>query len=136
MPFVLDTHVWLWAAEGMDRIGDSERTVIDAAHANREVFVSVISIWEIAHLDRRGRIRLSLPCAEWVNRALYLRPIELVELTRDIAIAAAQLPGPIHGDPMDRFIAATARVIGATLVTRDRRLLAYGRLGYVDVLEA
>jgi PIN domain nuclease of toxin-antitoxin system len=37
-------------------------------------------------------------------------------------------------EPADRIIAATARALGATLVTRDRRLLDYAAAGHVAAL--
>jgi len=45
------------------------------------------------------------------------------------------LPGKPPKDPTRRIIAATARELGATLMTRDRALLDYGAQGHVAVLE-
>jgi PIN domain nuclease of toxin-antitoxin system len=50
-------------------------------------------------------------------------------------IASSFLPGKPPRDPADRIIAATARDLGATLVTRDRALLDYGSQGHIAVLE-
>ncbi len=49
---------------------------------------------------------------------------------------SVQLPGSFHADPADRMIVATARIAGAMLVTRDRRILDYGELGHVAVMAA
>lgn len=43
----------------------------------------------------------------------------------DIALASAELPEPFHRDPADRLIVAQARRSRATLVTADRKILAY-----------
>jgi PIN domain nuclease of toxin-antitoxin system len=40
----------------------------------------------------------------------------------------------MHGDPADRIIAATSRILGATLVTQDRLLLNYGAQSFISVL--
>ena len=40
----------------------------------------------------------------------------------------------LQGDPADRIIVATARQLGATVVTRDRRILDYGASGHVPIL--
>ena len=50
-------------------------------------------------------------------------------------IASSYLPGKLPKDPTDRIMAATARELGATLITRDRALLDYGAQGHVAVLE-
>ena len=44
------------------------------------------------------------------------------------------LPGDIHGDPMDRILVASARILEMILVTRDKPILAYGREGHVRTL--
>jgi PIN domain nuclease of toxin-antitoxin system len=52
----------------------------------------------------------------------------------DLLIASSFLPGKPPRDPVDRIIAATARELGATLVTRDRMLLDYGEQGHVKII--
>jgi PIN domain nuclease of toxin-antitoxin system len=70
------------------------------------------------------------------HSALALPGIHLAPLEPAVAVASTRLPGDLHGDPADRLIVATARQLGATLVTADAAVLAYGRLGQVDVLSA
>ena len=48
-------------------------------------------------------------------------------LTHEIVIAAHSL-SLTHADPADRFLAATAKVLGLTLVTADRKLLGLGEI--------
>ncbi len=52
----------------------------------------------------------------------------------EIALKASLLPGELHGDPADRLLAATARKLNLTLVTRDRALRAYADQGHLSVL--
>ena len=59
----------------------------------------------------------------------------LADMSPDLLIASSYLPGKPPKDPTDRIIAATARDLGATLITRDRALLDYGAQGHVAVLE-
>jgi PIN domain nuclease of toxin-antitoxin system len=61
--------------------------------------------------------------------------VQLADLSPDLLIASSYLPGKPPKDPTDRILAATARELGATLVTRDRTLLDYGKQGHVAVLE-
>ena len=46
------------------------------------------------------------------------------------------MPGELHGDPADRLIAATARHLGAVLLTEDQLLLDYGKAGHIKTLKA
>ena len=60
--------------------------------------------------------------------------IRLTPLTAGQAVASGCLPGDLHDDPGDRLLAATARDLGAALVTRDARLLAYAEQGHMQAL--
>ena len=67
---LLDTHVLLWLAEGMEDLPPSARQFIDEAAMARGLAISSISFWEIAMLDLRGRISLSRPIGDWRRRVL------------------------------------------------------------------
>lgn len=134
---LLDTHVWIWMAEGaVDRIA---APVVDAMRKAGErggLLVSAISVWEVSMLQAKGRIILSLELEEWVRRALTAPGVRLAELTPDVLMESTRLPGEAHGDPADRMLLATARRLGAALVTRDTEILRYAREGYLAALDA
>jgi PIN domain nuclease of toxin-antitoxin system len=98
--------------------------------------VSVMSIWEVGMLESKGRLELKINCAEWVRQALATPGLALVTLSPEIAIESSRLPGQFHGDPADRLLVATARIVGLSLMTKDDRLLEYGRRGFVKVIAA
>jgi PIN domain nuclease of toxin-antitoxin system len=87
-------------------------------------------------LEARGRLVLGKPVAQWVEQALSAPGLDLAPFSPDVAIESVQLPAPFHDDPADRMIVATARIAGATLVTRDCKILDYGARGNVTVLVA
>lgn len=133
---LLDTHVWLWFA-----LGDAKRLAapacreIETAAIGGRLAVSAISVWEIAMLEAKGQIVLGLPCEKWVDAALALPGLRLIGLEPEIAVASSRLPGEMHGDPADRILAATARNRDAVLVTADDRLVEYGKVGFMRVLD-
>lgn len=134
---VLDTHVWIWLLEGSESdLSDATVDLIEAAGGRSELAVSAISVWEVAMLETKGRLTLSRPLDEWVSRALAAPGIRLAELTPAVALESSRLPGEPHGDPADRILLATTRILGATLVTCDDRILAYGADGHVRVRDA
>ena len=55
--------------------------------------------------------------------------VTLVPLEPEIAVASTRLPFEMHSDPADRILVATARHLGATLVTADKALLAFSKKG-------
>lgn len=131
---LLDTHVWLWL---MSREGNMKpsaiRAIAEAAYHGL-VLVSAISAWEVAMLVAKGRIRLSKDCLSWVNEALRAPGLALIPLTPEIAVESSRLPGAFHGDPADRILVATARREGAILLTRDEKILAYGKAKHLSVM--
>jgi PIN domain nuclease of toxin-antitoxin system len=134
---LLDTHCWLWIQLGLtQRLSRASLAVIRNAESDGNVRVSVISIWELAMLEKRGRVALPMNVRTWVEQALSKPGIAVAPLTPEIAIESVHLPGDLHGDPADRMLVATARVLGATLVTKDAQLIRYSRQRHVRALEA
>jgi PIN domain nuclease of toxin-antitoxin system len=134
-PLLLDTHAAVWITEGLP-IASGATESIDAVHrAGGTIFISAITAWEIGLLVARNRIGLSARPERWFQRVLAIPGVKLADLTPDILIASSFLPGEPPRDPADRIILATARDVGATLVTRDGILLKYGQAGQVSVIE-
>jgi PIN domain nuclease of toxin-antitoxin system len=131
---LLDTHAAVWITEGLP-IASAATEAMDAAYrAGHAIFVSAISAWEVGLLVARNRIGLSARPERWFQKVLALPGVKLAELTPDILIYSSFLPGDPPRDPADRIMIATARDIGATLVTRDRLLLKYGENGQIKAL--
>ncbi len=82
-----------------------------------------MSVFEAAQLAERRKVELELPTREWIRGALAVDRVELLPLTSEVAVDAAQLR--FSGDPFDRVIYATARAIDAQLVTADERIRSF-----------
>ncbi len=134
---LLDTHVWFWLAEATPgKLSPSCLEKIRAASLTSDLLISAISVWEVANLDAKKRVLLSLACHDWVREALRGPGIELADLSPEIAIDSTRLPGVFHADPADRILVATARNRNAVLVTADRAIIEYSRARQVRVLDA
>ncbi|MBI5481244.1 MAG: type II toxin-antitoxin system VapC family toxin [Deltaproteobacteria bacterium] len=119
---ILDTCTLLWLVADQGHLSPPARAFL-AAHAGR-LFVSAISAFEIALKQRKGALGLPLPTRTWYSRALEFHGLREVPLDGPIAIAAAELP-PLHRDPCDRIIVATAQAHGLTILTPDPAIAAY-----------
>ena|SRR6266853_1272386 len=136
-PLLLDTHVWFWLAEATSgKLSPTCLHRIRSASGAGGILISAISVWEVANLDAKKRVALSIGCHEWVREALRGPGIELVDLSPEIAIESTRLPEGFHADPADRILIATARNRNAILVTADRAILEYSRSKHVRVLDA
>ena len=122
---VLDTHAWVWWLSRPEEISGRARETIEQAMEVEAVFVSSISCWEVSLLTARGRLELAIPVEDWIARSEAIPWLQFVPLDNRIALRSNRLPGEIHDDPADRIIIATAITLGASLVTRDRRIRAY-----------
>lgn len=120
MKLLLDTHIWIWALLDPDRLSPTVRAALQSP--DNELWLSPISVWEALLLAERGRVSVDASPVEWVEQMVRKLPRREAALTYDIAVASRQLRLS-HQDPADRFLAATARVLGLTLVTSDQRLL-------------
>jgi PIN domain nuclease of toxin-antitoxin system len=119
---VLDTHIWLWYInENFDKFPDQWVKQIRQADL---VAVSAISCYEIALAHNKGRLEIGLPVQQWLIDSLHPSGIDLLPLTPEIAIKAVNL-SPIHKDPFDRIIIATALEYNAKLASIDTLFRKY-----------
>ncbi|MGA9528371.1 MAG: type II toxin-antitoxin system VapC family toxin [Terriglobales bacterium] len=122
MRLLLDTHIWLWSLSEPRRLG--RRVLAHLKDQNNELWLSPMSTWEALTLHYQGRIRIKEDLPDWLARAT--TGTREAPLTHEIALVARQLP--LHQDPADRILAATAEVLDLTLVTADERLLGLGTI--------
>ena len=123
---LLDTCALIWLVNGAPELSVRARTAIDGADM---VWVSASSAWEISLKVAHATLELPIPPEEWFDRALEHHHLSLATLSVEVLVAANVLPWH-HRDPADRFIIATARALGAVVVTTDRRFSLYE----IDVL--
>lgn len=116
--------MWVWWIDGSDELSQKARDVIEAAVAESAVAVSAISCWEIGALVARGRLELTISTGDWIARCEAQPFLSILAVDARVALRAAELP-PVHKDPADRIIVATALSQGAALLTKDARLRAY-----------
>jgi PIN domain nuclease of toxin-antitoxin system len=131
---ILDTHAWIWLINGDTKIERSTFfPVIKKKAKQSALYISAISLWELSMLEAKGRIALTENAKDWMKKALSAPGIGVQPITPEIAYDSANLPGKFVGDPADRFIVASARVLNAGLVTFDKEIHRYAHNGYVDI---
>lgn len=86
--------------------------------------VSVVSPWELAIKAARGKLSFREPVYDWFCRIVATYHLGLLRLDPRTACAAAALP-PIHSDPFDRVLVATALEHELTIVTCDKIVPTY-----------
>ena len=116
---LLDTHILLWLRTAPDRLSERERRAIVAAPCR---YVSAVSLWEIALLIGLDRIEN--------DSRFFVVPegFDLLPITANHCHMLTGLPWH-HRDPFDRMLIAQARTDSLLLLTRDSKIIAYGRDG-------
>lgn len=120
---LLDTHILLWWFERSARLSRAQQRLLARSDAERPLGVADISLWEVAMLVDAGRVRLALPVDEWLARATAAPRVGVYPITPAVASELVALGATRDWDPADRIIVATARVLGAPLVTSDTRII-------------
>ena len=122
----IDTHVLVWFVSNPEKLSQKAlNTINNEIKKSESILVSSISIWETYMLIKKGRLSLSLDLDLWLQRIEQLPFIQFISVDNKIAAKSVTLPEPLHSDPADRIIIATARGYGAKLVTSDRKILNY-----------
>jgi PIN domain nuclease of toxin-antitoxin system len=120
---LLDTCSVIWAAAEPVKLSPRVTKILTAK--DTQAWVSVISCAELACLTERGRIQLDRHWKKWFRDALETNAWNLADLDLRIMEEAYSLPGSYHRDPVDRIIAATARLRQLTILTADEKILQY-----------
>ncbi|MBI4352313.1 MAG: type II toxin-antitoxin system VapC family toxin [Candidatus Omnitrophica bacterium] len=125
---LLDTHIWIWLVNDDKKIHSPKfLSRVNHAASKGAIRVSIISVWEVAVLEAKGRIVLPYSVLEWVQRALKAPGTMLEPLTPEVAINSTKIGPDFHEDPADRILVATAKSLGAALATCDARILSYSK---------
>lgn len=131
---LLDTCAILYLATDAAIAKPAENFIVAAALSG-EILVSPVSAWEIGLIAAKKRVRFSMDPKAWFLTFVTRDGIKLAPLEPEAAVDSSFLPTPFHGDPADRLLVATARHLDIPMVTRDPRILAYGKNGNVKTIE-
>jgi PIN domain nuclease of toxin-antitoxin system len=121
MKLLLDTHIWIWMVLEPARLSRRVASALD--HAENQLWLSPISVWELLMLTQKGRVQLNEDTVAWTRRTLEQLQLHEAPLTTEVALETSTL-SLVHSDPSDRLIAASAKVFELTLVTADEKLIA------------
>lgn len=122
---LLDTHTLVWFLTSPDKLSSISKHAIESDYRITPILVSSISIWEICQLIHRRKISFSVSLEDWLAELNKKIAFQFVPIDNAIAYESQTLPSIFHKDPADRFIVATARIMGAKLVTKDAKIRRY-----------
>lgn len=121
MKLLLDTHLLLWAAQGVEHLPLEARAVM--SDPENDLLFSVASLWEIVIKSGLGREDFKVD-PRLLRRGLLDNGYLEMPILSEHAVAVVNLP-PLHKDPFDRLLVAQAIVEGITLLTADTQVAKY-----------
>lgn len=132
---VLDTHVLLWSLLTPDEISEEIKQKITSAQEENNLVICSISLWEIAMLSAKKRINIYEPISDFLRSIVNINGLSIQDISPEVAAESVLLIDNFHGDPADRIIAATTKINGATLLTRDKNILDWAEFGHIKYLK-
>lgn len=125
---ILDTHAFVWFLSNPELLSNKALAAVENSIEAGSCCVSSISVWEIALLVQRQRIVLDIALETWIGKAEDLGIFSFIPVNNKIALRSVSLPEPFHKDPADRIIVATAIDAGASIITKDEKILEYSHV--------
>ena len=122
MKLLLDTCTFLWLNSDLARVPARVRQV--CADQGNELFLSAVSVWEIASKHHSGRLELSLNPQEYVTKYRAANGVSSLRFREDDAFHLSKLP-VLHKDPFDRMLICQAIARGLTILTPDEQITQY-----------
>jgi len=128
---LLDTCAVIWLSQDAPIAETAAEAILATRSGGADIFVSVMTAWELGMLMSKGRVASTKHPLRWFEEFVDAAGVTVLDVSPAVLVAGSYLPTPVHNDPMDRIMIATAREHDLVILTRDRAILAYGEAGHV-----
>jgi PIN domain nuclease of toxin-antitoxin system len=122
MKVLLDTHAFLWWNTEDPQLSSRARELI--ADRENEVFLSVVSAWEISVKTAKGKLVLPEVPSSYILRRIALYRFQPLPVQIRHAVQVYDLPRH-HDDPFDRLLVAQSQVESISLISADTDIRKY-----------
>ncbi|MCT8335904.1 type II toxin-antitoxin system VapC family toxin [Leptospira sp. 85282-16] len=123
MTFLLDTHALLWVIGDSKQLSKKITTIVQ--DQENQIFVSVISLWEISLKFKLGKLKLSGFKPEDIPKLLEKLNIGIIELNQEEASSYHNLKEDFHKDPFDRMLIWQCISRKLTFISKDSEIKKY-----------
>lgn len=127
MKYLLDTHTFLWVIFDDEKLSEKAKAAI--RNLDNEIYVSVITYWEISLKYSIGKLELEGITPDELPKQAIEVGIETLEISEDVASTFYKLPKINHKDPFDRLIIWQAIRMNMILISKDKKIADYQKSG-------
>lgn len=132
---LLDTHAFIWIVDNQyHHFCQKTQQHLEQVSQQNKLYLSAISLWEIAMLISKKRIALAMNAQQWLTQAIEKSGINILAI--DIKTATLSTELMLHGDPADRLIVAAAITHNMLLCTQDEKILQFSanKISHLHIL--
>ena len=122
MKYLLDTCVLLYATIDTTKLSKTCKKTLE--NSNNQLYLSIVSIWEITIKRSRKRLTLSESTQRFIDNAINDLGIEILQVELSHIFQIEKLPF-LHSDPFDRMLISQAKVEDLTILTNDKEIKSY-----------
>lgn len=122
MKLLLDTHIFLWFISGSTKLTNYSKDLIE--NTDNQRFLSLASLWEITIKISLGKLHISIPYEQLIQKHIYDNDIELLNIAPKHLSHILNLPFH-HKDPFDRLIIAQAQCEDMSIISSDEQFKKY-----------
>ncbi|MDR1730544.1 MAG: type II toxin-antitoxin system VapC family toxin [Synergistaceae bacterium] len=124
MKYLLDTHTVLWFFEDSKQLSEKAAGVIEDSDPDNGIVISVASLWEFTIKRSLGKLHFDGGVTN-LYAMIETNGWTVLPIAQSHLESLSDLP-PIHRDPFDRLLVATAKSERMSIVTTDRNIPRYG----------
>jgi PIN domain nuclease of toxin-antitoxin system len=122
MRVLIDTHVFIWWTSDYKNLSLSVYNLL--CDPNTEVFLSIVSIWEMQIKLSLGKIQFKSALPQLIENEVKRNKIQLLPIDLSHIYALSDLPN-YHRDSFDRLLIAQAKSEKLVIISIDEKFDGY-----------
>lgn len=127
MNYLLDTHAFLWSIFSSDQLSKSIKEIV--LNSENNIFVSVITFWEISLKYNLGKIQLDNILPDLLPEAAKKSGFDILQLNEEVTSTFYKLPKISHSDPFDRLLIWQSIRNNLIIISKDKNFQEYSEFG-------
>lgn len=136
LKIVLDTNILMKTLLKPDILNIEVKNIITQAQNSDQLYISSISLLEIAKLIQLKKLHVYARLADFLNSIVDIKGLNVIQLNPNIIAESILLPKEFTDDQVSSIIIASTREIAATLITKEQKIIDLANQGYLKLIAA